>query len=183
MNWITPLLLFVVTWLAVFASTQFAPLAGWLGTPLSFVPAVIVYAALTNHLLLTTTLAVAAGLGLDSLSANRLGVSVLPMFLAGFLIHTRRHVILRDQTYAQFWLGLGTAVLVPLATWVIMSAGQREPIHGWLTVWQLAVSGLLNGALCPACFVLFDALRRTFDYQPVAESSFRPDRQIKRGRL
>lgn len=32
MNWITPLLLLVVTWLAVFASTQFAPLAGWLGT-------------------------------------------------------------------------------------------------------------------------------------------------------
>jgi rod shape-determining protein MreD len=183
MNWITPLLLLVVTWLAVFASTQFAPLAGWLGTPLSLVPAVIVYAALTNHLLLTTALAVFAGLGLDSLSANRLGVSVLPFFLAGFLIHTRRHVILRNQSYAQFWLGLGTAVLVPLATLMIMSFGQREPIHGWTTVWQLLVSGLLNGALCPACFALFDTLRLTFDYQPVAESSFRPDRQIKRGRL
>jgi cell shape-determining protein MreD len=122
-------------------------------------------------------------LALDSLSANRLGVSVLPLFAAGFLIHTRRQVILRDQAYAQFWLGFGTAVLVPLATLIVLSLGQRDPLHGWSTVWQLALNGVFNGVLCPACFALFDALRRTFDYQPVAESSFRPDRQIKRGRL
>ncbi len=183
MNWITPLLLFVVTWLAVFSSTQFAPVSSWLAAPLSFVPAMIVYAALTSHLVLTTSLTVFAALGLDALSANRIGVSVLPMFLAGFVIHTRRQVILREQAYAQFWLGLGTAVWVPLGTLLVMSFGQREPISGWSTVWQLSVNGLFNGVLCPACFVLFDALRRTFDYQPVAESSFRPDRQIKRGRL
>lgn len=182
MNWISPLLLFVVTWLAVFAATQFAPLAGWLGVPLALVPGVIVYAALTHHLLLTTALCIFAGLGVDALSANRLGVSVAPLFLAGFLIHTRRHLILRAQAYAQFWLGLATAVFVPLATLTIMSFGQREPLRGWSTVWQLALTGGLNGVLCPAWFLLFDALRRTFDYQPVAESSFRPDRQIKRGR-
>lgn len=183
MNWITPLLLFVVTWLTVFASTQFAPLAGWLGMPLSLVPGVIVYAALTNHLLLTTGLCVFAGLGLDALSANRLGVSVMPMFLAGFFIQQRRHLILREQAYAQFWLGFATAVFVPVATWLIMLMGQREPLRGWSTVWQLALGGAINGLLCPAWFLLFDALRRTFDYQPVAESSFRSDRQIKRGRF
>lgn len=182
MNWITPVLLFVATWLAVFSATQFGPVAGWLGVPVSPLPAVLVYVALTNGLPLTAGLTVFAGLALDALSANRLGVSVLPMFLAGFLIHTRRHVILRGQAYAQFWLGLGTAVLVPLGTLALMSFGQREPLQGWATVRQLAVSGLLNGLLCPACFALFDALRLIFDYQPVAESSFRSDRQIKRGR-
>jgi hypothetical protein len=30
---------------------------------------------------------------------------------------------------------------------------------------------------------LFDRLHGAFEYQPVTESSFRPDREIKRGRV
>lgn len=183
MNWLSPLLLFLVTWLTVFAGTQFAPVAGWLGLPLNLVPALLVYAALTNHLAVVVTLSGFAALGLDALSANRLGVSLLPMFTAAFVVHVRRHVILREQTYAQFWLGLGTSAFVSLATLAMLSLAERQPISGWFLLWQLPATALVNGLLCPACFRLFDALRRTFEYQPVTESSFRPDRQIKRGRL
>jgi cell shape-determining protein MreD len=183
MNWLSTTLIFFVTWLVVFASTQFAPVSSLIGAPLTLVPAVLVYVALTNHLAVTTALSVFSALGLDALSANRLGVSLLPMFAAAFLIQTRRHVILREQTYAQFWLGAGAGLFIPLATLAILSLGQRQPIVGWPTVWQWLVIALANGLLCPAAFRLFDALRRTFDYQPVVESSFRPDRQIKRGRL
>jgi hypothetical protein len=39
-----------------------------------------------------------------------------------------------------------------------------------------------SGAVTPVCFKLFDRLRRALEYQPVTQSSFRPDREIKRGR-
>ena len=41
------------------------------------------------------------GLWFDSLSANPLGVSVLPLFLVGLAIHLNRELILRDQAFAQ----------------------------------------------------------------------------------
>ena len=50
----------------------------------------------------------------DSLSANPLGVSVLPLFLVGFLIYRQRELILRDQPFAQFVLGLGASAAVPV---------------------------------------------------------------------
>lgn len=183
MNSLPTVMLFFVGWLAVFAQTQFAPVAGLLGTPPGFIPALIVYAALTSHLAVVTGLTIFAALTLDSLSANRLGASLVPMFAAGFLIHTRQHLILRDQLFAQFWLGLGTGFCLPLATLALLSLGQAPPITGAATFGHLLLSAVGNGLMCPACFRLFDALRRTFEYRPVAESSFRPDRQIKRGRM
>jgi len=183
MNWVPTTLLFFFAWLAVFAGTQFAVVTSLLGTPVTLVPALLVYAALTNHLAVITGLSVFAGLGLDSLSNNLPGATVLPLFLAAWLIQNQRHVILRDQTYAQFWLGAGTGLFVPLGTLALMRLNDQQPLTGWATLWHLFVGAVFNGLMCPACFRLFDRLRRTFDYEPVPESSFRPDREIKRGRM
>jgi hypothetical protein len=38
------------------------------------------------------------------------------------------------------------------------------------------------GAATPVCFKLLDRLRGALEYQPVIQTSFRPDREIKRGR-
>ncbi len=182
MSWVPTIALFFVAWLEVFAQTQFSPVARVLGMVPGLIPALLVYAALTTHLAVVGGLAVFAALSLDSLSASRLGVSLAPMFTVVFVIHTRQHLILRDQLYAQFWLGLGAGLFVPLATLALLSLGQVPPIAGAATIWHLLLSALTSGLMCPAFFRIFDALRSTFDYQPVTESSFRPDRQIKRGR-
>ena len=183
MSWLPNISLFFLAWLAVFAQTQFQPVTNLFATPLGVLPALLVYAALTNRLTTVASLTLLGGLGLDSLSANPLGISILPLFFVGFGLHLRQHLILRDQSYAQFWLGFAAGVLVPLLTLVLLRLDSRTPIAGPLLLWQLLFAGLLNGALCPAVFRLFDALHETFDYQPVIEDSFRPDREIKRGRL
>ncbi len=182
MNWLPNTLLFFAAWLAVFAQTQFAPVAGLLGAPLCIVPALVVYAALTSNIAVMTGLVLFAGMAIDSLSANRVGVSLPPLFVVGFLVHARQHLILRDQVYAQVWLGIGAGWAVPLGTQTLLSMVRPEPISGWPTLWHLVFGAALNGAMCPLCFVLFGRLRDAFDYRPVVESSFRPDRQIKRGR-
>lgn len=182
MTWLPSLALFLVAWLGVFAQTQFLPLTQGLGAPVNILPALIVYASLTSPSGVMAALTVFAALGLDSLAAHPFGVSLLPLFAVGFALQLRRHLILRDQTYAQFWLGLAGGLAVPLLTWALLRMGSRPLIEGPFLLWQWLVSGLLNGLLCPALFRLFDAVRRTFEYQPVISSSFRPDREIKRGR-
>ncbi|MBX3731078.1 MAG: hypothetical protein KF791_00640 [Verrucomicrobiae bacterium] len=183
MTWLPTTALFFVTWLAVFAQTQFRPLAGLLDTPVAVLPALMVYAALTHSLGTVIVLGLLAGVSLDALSPGPIGVSVLPLVCVGFGLHLRRHLILREQVYAQWWLGFGAGIAVPLATLVLLSIGSTRFIAGPFFMMQLLILGLLNGGVCPAVFRTFDAIQNAFDYQPVAQPSFRPDREIKRGRL
>lgn len=182
MSWLSPALLFVVAWLAVFAQTQFPVVRDALGTPPGILPALVVYAAFTHRTGTVTALCVVGGLWLDALSGSRIGASIGPLFLVGFVLHARQHLLLRDQRYAQFWLGLGAGIAVPLATGTLLLLGSRQPHFGTSTAAQLAVSGLLNGLMCPTAFLLFDRLRSAFEYQPAGPGPFRADREIKRGR-
>ena len=182
MNWLTPTLLFLAAWLAVFAQTQFHVLRSLTGTPVGIVPALVIYTALSHSLALTSVFSVVCGLWLDSLSSSRLGVSIMPIFLLGFFVHVRQHLLLRDQVYAQFWLGLGAGIGIPLTTLCILNIGGKDIILGWGTLWQLTISGLVNGLFGPLWFLFFDKLRMTFEYQPISAPPFRPDREIKYGR-
>jgi cell shape-determining protein MreD len=154
----------------------------WLGTPFNVVPALLVYAALTHGLWLTTVFSAVAALWIDSISASTFGVSLMPMFLYSFMVQTRGHLILREQRYAQFWLGLAGGVLVPLATAGMLQLGRREPAFTLGTLWQLLVLGLLNAILCPGVFHFFDQLNQAFNYQSLEPQAFRIDRQMVRGR-
>jgi hypothetical protein len=40
-----------------------------------------------------------------------------------------------------------------------------------------------GGLFMPVCFALFNRFHRAFDYQPAPHPVFRPDREIKRGRV
>ena len=183
MTWIPTTALFFVAWLTAFAQTQFRPVVALLETPVGLLPALVVYAALSFDLVTVSCLAVFAGLSLDALSSGPTGVSIAPLFAVGFILQLRRHLILRDQMYAQFWLGLSSGVAVPLATLMLLELGSTHLIRGPFSLIQILILGLLNGAVCPVVFRVFDAIRRAFDYPVLPETSFRPDREIKRGRL
>ena len=182
MNRIPVFLMFLVLWLAVFGQTQFPVLHRWVGVPLGVLPALVVYVALTHGLALTAGFSVVAGLWLDSLSASRFGVSLLPLFGFAFVVQTRSHLLLREQRFAQCWLGLAGGFLVPLMTAGLLQLGQREPAFTPGTWWQLLVLGGFNGLACPLVFSLFDRLNHTFNYTVSEPQSFRADRQIVRGR-
>ena len=59
----------------------------------------MVYAGLTNGLFTVALTAVCSGLWFDSLSANPLGVSVLPLLLIGLLAHRGRDLLAREEHY------------------------------------------------------------------------------------
>ncbi len=131
---------------------------------------------------MVTAVAVFGGLWFDALSANPLGVSIIPLFLPGLLIYARRGLILREQTYAQFVLGLGASAVTPLLTLLLLLSTRQTPALGWGSVWQWMVMSAGGGVLTPALFRLFDGLENALNYRPVTETSFRTDREIRRGR-
>jgi rod shape-determining protein MreD len=175
-------LLFLVALLAVFWQALFPGLRQLLGAQLDFLPPLMVYASLRAGLRVVSLLAIFSGLLFDSLSANPLGVSVLPLFIVGLAIHNYRDLILQDQLFAQLTLGLTAAAVTPLLTLLLLLTTGSTPLFGWGTLWQLFVM-TLGGAICtPVVFELFKMLDRVFGHQQIGQTSFRPDREIRRGR-
>ncbi len=176
------ILILLTAFVAVFAQAACDGLRGWLGVQVDLLPALAVYAALQTNLVTLTLLALFGGLCFDSLSANPLGVTTLPLFLIGFALHLRRDLILRDQPFAQFVLGLTAGALAPALTVLLLLTAGSGPLLGWGSVWQLAMLSLASGALTPLAFLFFGACDRTLSYRRVTQTSFRPDRDIRRGR-
>jgi len=151
------------------------------GAQIDVLPVLAVYAALRSGPVMLAILAVFGGLCLDSLSANPLGVTIFPVFLAGFMIYIRRGLILQEQLYAQFVLGMAAGAFVPALTVLMLLTTRQTPVLGWGSIWQWMLVTAMSGLLTPACFWLFDRLDRALTYHPTAQTSFREDREIARG--
>jgi hypothetical protein len=182
MNWLNSILILLVAFVAVFMEAVFDGARNVLGAQIDLLPALMVYASLSSGLFTVSALAVLGGLWFDTLSANPLGVSILPLFLPGYVIYLRRGLILRDQFYAQMVLGLLTSAVVPVFALLSLSVTRQAPVLGWQSIWQWFVMSGGGAILTPFCFRLFDGLNHALAYRPVVETSFRLDRQIKRGR-
>ncbi|MDB6024453.1 MAG: Rod shape-determining protein MreD [Verrucomicrobiales bacterium] len=183
MNWLNPILILLAALLAVFFESAFAGYSNLLLAKVDLLPMLMVYAALTHGLFTVVTLAFAGGLLFDSLSANPFGASVLPLLVIGLFIYYNRGLLLRQNTNAQFFFGLFASAAAPLMTLLVILALGESPLLGWGSIWQWIAMTVVGGMLTPMCFRFFDRVKRSLNYEPVAEqNSFHPDREIKRGR-
>jgi len=176
------ILILLAALLAVFVQGTFDGMRNVLGTQVDLLPALMVYTALTAGPAMMITLAVFGGLMFDTLSVNPLGGSVLPLLLIGVLLQLRRDLLLRDQPYAQLVLGFIASALAPGLTVLILLTLEQSPLLGWGSLWQWLVMSVGGGLATPLLFLGFDRLNHALGYQPVIESSFRADREIRRGR-
>ncbi|MCL5099172.1 MAG: rod shape-determining protein MreD [Candidatus Omnitrophica bacterium] len=205
--------LVLAVYLLAFAESWCGVLRRYLGTQIDFLPALMVYAGLTASFSTVVLLAACGGLWYDALSANPLGVSVLPLFLVGWILYEKRELILREQPFAQVMLGGMASLLVPALTLLILSTylpyenastaiptswnmiplvefgygppGIRGPwpLVGWDTLAQGLILTVAGAMATPIFFRVFDRLNRALTYPVVSEPSFRSDREIKRGRM
>ena len=175
-------LIFAAAFLTVFGESTLSGLRGWLGAQVDLLPALMVYTALYASITTVGLLAVFGGMFFDSLSANPLGISILPLFLVGFIIYLQRDLILRDLSFAQIILGAAASALVPLLKVLLLLTAGTPLLLGWGSLWQwivLTVGGAVATHIIFALFLWFD---HAFGYQLRSESSFRPDREIRRKR-
>jgi rod shape-determining protein MreD len=183
MNWLQTIIVLLIAYVAVFAETSIGMFRNLTGAQIHLLPALMVYASLTGGLGQIALLAVAGGLWFDSLSANPLGTSILPLFVVGVVIWRKRALLLREQVFAQFVLGAGASAAVPAISVLILVSMGSEPLLGWASLWQWFVVSLAGGIVTPLLFGALDRIHRALSYQSLAESSFRADREIKRGRF
>jgi rod shape-determining protein MreD len=167
---------------AVYLETTFNGFRSLVGAQIDLLPSLMVYASLSTGMPTITGLAFAGGLMLDSQSANPVGVSILPLFAIGFIIQRYRGLILREQKVAQFVLGLSASAAVPLFTLLLLLNTDKQPLLSWFSLWQWLLMTALGGAACPCWFWVFEKLNFALTYKALNETSFRQDREIKRGR-
>ena len=182
MNALNTIFILSLAFLAVFAEASFGSLRRLLSVQVDFLPGIMVYASLSSGLGTVTAVAVLGGFWFDSLSENPLGVSVLPLFVVGFIVHHFRHLILTDQAFAQLVLGFGASAFAPFLSVIILLSIGAQPLLGWGTLWQWFVMTLLGGLLVPLYFRFFHKVYRTWGYERIPDLTFRPDREIERGR-
>ena len=182
MNTLQTILIFVAAFLAVFWEAAFPGTSRWLHAQVDLLPPLMVYASLNTGLTTVALFSVFGGLLFDSLSANPLGVSILPLLAVGLAIYWRRELILRDQPYAQFVLGLGASAAAPALTVLLLLTAGHPPLLGWGSLWQWFVMSLGGAIATPLFFLVFGWSQRALGHHHVSETSFRPDREIRRGR-
>jgi rod shape-determining protein MreD len=183
MIWLNNILILLAALLAVFWEAAFGTLRHWFGAQVDLLPALMVYASLYGSFATVTMLAAIGGLWFDSMSANPLGVSVLPLFACGLVIYGNRELILREQAFAQIVLGFGASLAAPVMTLVFLLTTGHEPLFGWGTLWQLIVMSVGGAVATPIIFEIFAFFNRLFGHHAMVPSSFRLDREIRRGRM
>jgi len=181
-NFFQPILILACAFLAVFGEATLAAPRHLLGAQMDLLPALMVYAALNAGLPTIALLAVFGGVWFDTLSANPLGVSILPLAVIGWPIYWRRDLILHDLPFAQFVLGAAASAAAPALTLLLLLSGGKELLLGWGTLWQWIVMAAVGAVATPFIFSLMDACNRALGYQERIEPGFRLDREIQRSR-
>ena len=183
MNVFNAILILAAAFLAVFAEAAFQLPRQLFGAQVDLLPVLMVYAALNADIATVSLLAVLGGLWFDALSANPLGISILPLYAVGFVIYLRRDLILRELSFAQLVLGTLASAIVPVLSILLLLTAGKQPLLGWGSIWQWLVMTAGGAAATPFVFALFNWCNRSLGYQPRIEPGFRPDREIRRGRL
>jgi len=153
-----------------------------LGARLQVLPALVVYGALSVERGGWAWAAVVGAACRDSLSANPVGVSLIPLLLIGWILAEHREIVLRESLFARWILGSLAGAVYPLLSVAILLTLGEEPLLGWRFLWGMGIWTLSGGVLSLLAFPVFDWLTDRFAYQPVTPPSFRPDREITRGR-
>jgi hypothetical protein len=181
-NYLNLIAILLIAYLAIFVEAYSTFPRAWIGAQVDVLPVLMVYCGLSTGLATLSVTAVVAGVWFDSLSANPLGISILPQFCVGVAVYWLRELVLREELYARFVLGFCGAAAAPFLTVLLLWGSGQRPLIGWGSLWQWLVLAVGGGLLTPVCFWCFDRLNAALAYGRTSESTFRPDREIKRGR-
>lgn len=181
-NWVA-LSVFVITGYAVvFGQARFTAFRDFTGVQPDLLPGMLVYAALAFRLEIVLGCAAVFGLLFDSLSENVFGVTFCTLSVVGLGASRYREFLLSEQFTTHWVLGLAASGIAPVITLGIIKVAGAEPLVGLGSLWHWAIMTAGGGLVTPLWFKLFNRLDDALRYKELPESTFRPDRQIARGR-
>ncbi|MGB0581985.1 MAG: rod shape-determining protein MreD [Limisphaerales bacterium] len=161
----------LATYLAVFLDVGWNAPRNWLGTPVSFLPALLVYAAVQYPVWGVVIVSVFGGLVRDSYSGDPLGVSVAVLFALGFVLNRYREYVMHQLPFARMLLGFIAGAAFPLFGFLLTNL-VVSPHHPSLSVlYTITIAALASAILTPLTFRLFARLHRTFTFGTIRDTS------------
>ena len=151
-------------------------------TQLNLTPSFIVFAALNHPFHMAMLLSFFAGLATDSLSAQPLGTTAIPMLLISWVLFRRRDLILSEEFHPQFLLGFLATIICSVFSLLILLSMNERPLLGWVTPFQLLLTSVIGGLACPFWKWSFRKLDRALEYPAIPERAFSQTRTLDRGR-
>jgi hypothetical protein len=137
-----------------------------LGAQVNPLPALMVYAALQSNVATLTLLAICGSLWQRSLSADPLGIALLPLFMVGIFIEYNRRQFARRERFVRFALGTAASASVSLLTLFLLLTLGHKPLLNGFTLWQWLVMAIGGGLLTLLIFPLLGRLREILSDKP-----------------
>jgi len=183
-NWLNNSAILGTAFVAVFLETAGTGVRRFTGAQIDLLPALLVYAAFTAGVGVITATALVGGLCFDALSANPLGITVVPLLATGLILQANQRLVLRNLFVTRCVMGLFAGALVPLLSVLCLWLAGAEPLLGWASLWHWVVLAVSSAMLTPPLCGLLERFQHAFSHPPLLSGpSFRPDREIKRGRI
>ncbi|MGC8886614.1 MAG: hypothetical protein ACP5MG_05595 [Verrucomicrobiia bacterium] len=183
MNYSHTIFLVIISYLAIaLEATVLASIRGWLGLNVDLLPAIIACSGLLSPIETVLSVSLIVGLMFDSISATPLGVTAISLAIPGLLIHLGQNLFIKNNWQTQFLSGLFAGAFQPLISLFLLLTMGHKPIFSIDSILFISISAVICGFFSPVVFRLLNWMDRTFNYTQVGTSSFRPDREIKRGR-
>ncbi|HVM62895.1 MAG TPA: hypothetical protein VMV72_18685 [Verrucomicrobiae bacterium] len=135
------------------------PALGWLGgVRLEFLPAVVVYAALTMHRRRAFLLALAAGLAQDALSAAPFSISALAYGISTIVITSLREALDRDLPWVQWSAGASTSIVASVIAFFAVGLSLGN-------IFKMLEVASISGVLAVALFFAADYARLAWGFE------------------
>ena len=164
MNWFHTASILLAALIGVFLEAVVTLPRDLLGAQVNPLPALVVYAALHSNMATLTLLVICGSLWQSSLSADPLGIALLPLFLVGVFIEINRGQFARRERFVRFTLGAAASASVPLFTLFLLLTVGHEPIVNWFSLWQWVVVSVGGGVLTLLAFFVLDWLKNVLSH-------------------
>jgi rod shape-determining protein MreD len=135
------------------------PALSWLGgVRMEFLPALVVYAALTMHRRRALVLALAAGLAQDALSAAPFGVSALAYGISTIVVTSLREALDRDLPWVQWSAGAATSITASVLAFFVVGLSFGNLV-------KMLVVASISGAVTVVLFFAIDYARMAWRFE------------------
>ena len=181
-NGVTLLVFLITGYVIIFAQGKFTFFRDFFGAQPDLLPGMIVFAAMAFRLETVMVCVCIFGLLFDSFSMNPLGTSVVTLGAIGFGASRYRELLLSEQFTTHWVLGLVASGVAPLISYAVVRLSDMTPLVSMGSALQWAIMTAGGGIVTPLWFKVFNWLDLALRYKEIPESTFRPDRQIARGR-
>jgi len=168
MKYFFALTILLTALVAIFFESAFELPRQLTGAQIDPLPALMIATALRAPVFAITSLAIMGSLWQNSLSSDPLGISMLPLFLFGIVVHLNETKVSSHHPGQRFALGAIAGAVVPALTLGLLLLTGHQPLVGWYSIWQWAVGIVGSGLFALVFFPWLEWLDLTVEEQPLA---------------